>query len=139
MINLKVWLFLLFFALAWAFMGLAFALIGVMRKSKARRWPSTNGVIIKRGQFANDVPDRYPTVQYQVNGVQYECTSSVQHPSGFKPGISVSVRYNPEQPGRAVIDTIAQNGTIFARIGYAFLATGLVLALIAAAFAWSSM
>lgn len=139
MINLKVWLFLLFFALAWAFMGLAFALIGVMRKNKARHWPSTNGVIIKKGTFAKAAPDRRPAFQYLVNGVQYECTSSVQQPSGFKPGTSVSVRYDPEQPERAIIDTIAQNGTIFARIGYAFLATGLVLALIAAAFAWSSM
>ncbi|MNW26263.1 hypothetical protein D3C74_30270 [compost metagenome] len=136
---MKVWLFLLFFALAWTFMGLAFALIGVLRKSKARQWPSTGGVIIKKGELGKDVSDRCPTVQYLVNAVQYEHTSSVRHPPGFKPGTPVSVRYDPEQPERAIIDTIAQNGTIFARIGYIFLATGLVLALIAAAFAWSSM
>lgn len=136
---MKVWLFLLFFALAWTFMGLAFALIGVLRKSKARQWLSTGGVIIKKGGLGKDVPDRCPTVQYLVNGVQYEHTSSVRLPPDFKPATPVSVRYDPEQPERAIIDTIAQNGTMFARIGYIFLATGLVLALIAAAFAWSSM
>jgi len=56
-------------------------------------------------------------------------TSNVYASLGPSPGTSVPVLFDPDNPSRAVIDSIAQNGSIFVGIGAGMLGLGVVMML----------
>lgn len=94
-----------------------FLSIGLVRRRQMKRSHVTEGVIIKKGRFFSHMPDRAPTVKYEVNGQIYEFTSKIQQEPGIKPGTEVDVYYLPENPEKAIINTFAQRGTVFTVIG----------------------
>jgi|GEM_PF-1471627 len=108
-------------------LGTVFTLIGWFMKRRTRDWDTTQGVIVKRGALFASLPDKYPTFQYVVDGQTYEHTSSVSQTPGFRPGSVVTVKYDPYQPERAAIDSIAQSGLIFLIIGLCMLGIAAVL------------
>lgn len=67
----------------------------------------------------------------KASGTEYENTSSIHHTPGFRPGTRVTVRYNPEQPEQAIIDSFAQNGTVFVVVGYVLTGFGVMIAVLA--------
>jgi Protein of unknown function (DUF3592) len=90
-----------------------FITIGTLRRRMARHWvPTTGQVINQRGDpLASRLPARYPTFRWRhASGVEHRRTSMVNASFGPGPGKLVPVRYDPDDPSRAVTDSFVQSG-----------------------------
>jgi len=88
----------------------------------ARHWVPTTGQVINQrgGPLASRLPARYPTFRWRdASGVEHRRTSMVNASFGPGPGKLVPVRYDPDDPSRAVTDSFVQSGKIFTIIGIA--------------------
>ncbi len=112
-------------------LGLIFIYIGIKQKLKWNGLRTTQGVIVKRETDINltdllnnyskeeireqqsSIPDEYPSFQYVVEGRAYEKRSMLSIKPGFKPGVNVTVYYDPLQPNKAYLKNIAVTGTLF--------------------------
>ncbi len=131
-------------ALIFSFMGLIFLLVSRTTVRPTKEWLTATGTIIQKEKnytislgkiingegFVSGAPDRAPTFQYEINGVEYETTSKVQQTPGFKIGSTVEILYNPADPQQAVINNFIQKGTIFNLIGKILITLGVILLLI---------
>lgn len=127
-------------------MGSIFFIIGFRRSRLVNRWKKTSGIIVKKeininislskiisgDSFVSKGPDYHPTVQYTVDGVQHEYTSNVHQQPGIPIGKEVEVRFNPDNPEQAIINTFVQRGSIFTLIGGILLSMSLILFIVAA-------
>lgn len=105
---------------AFLLLGMIFVAIGTTRVRRARHWVSTTGQVINRrgDPLAGTFPARHPTFRWRdASGAEYRHTSSVYSSFGPRPGKLVPVKYDPQSPSRAVIDTFVQSGRIFTVIG----------------------
>lgn len=121
--------------LAFFVLGGIFLIYGLRRTRPIRNWEKTSGTIIQKEEnlvitlgkilrnesFSQDIPDRYPTVEYEVNGQTYTNTSKISQQPGLKPGRIVEVLYNSNHPEQAVINTFVQRGSLFTLLGSIFL------------------
>jgi hypothetical protein len=118
--------------------GLAFASlfggIGWIRVRMMRNWVRTTGqVTTRRGGLSEALPAGSPTFRWQDHtGREFHRTSLVSSSFGPRAGTLVPVRYDPNNPQRAIIDTFVQGGRIFVLIG-AIIA---VIAVFACFLAW---
>src|SRR5699024_8083365 len=108
-------------------LGIFFFIIVLVLYRQSKYCLYTNGSIVKQDEtFLYDLdllltnnqslmskrPDQQPTFTYQVNHEKYTKTSKVKQKPGFHPGTTVTVLYNPEDPSKAVINSIAQRGVV---------------------------
>lgn len=109
-------------------LGLIFFLIGTIRRRMTRGWVSTTGqVISKRGDPLSGMPARYPTFRWQdANGVEHQRTSNMGASLGPRPGTLVPVKYDPDNPSRAMIDSSVQGGQLFVVLGIVIAVVGLL-------------
>lgn len=131
-------------ALAFLILGIVFLAMYSRRAKKFNVWSLTTGEIIKKditinisiGSLINKdskgskLPDRAPTVSYQVGDVSYEYTSKIQQSPGLPPGKIVEVFYNPDNPQEAIINTFVQRGSIFKLLGSIFIGICAIFVLI---------
>lgn len=120
------------FAIVFAFLGGFFLLFGgifaaagLFRDRHSKTWLNIQGTIVKKGKLFLNVPDRYPSFKYEVNGKVYEKTSSIYQTPGFKDGSIITILYNPDNPHQAIIDSFVQRGTVFKVLGYVFIGVGI--------------
>ena len=79
----------------------------------------------------------YPTFRWEdQHGVVHQRTSMMRASLGPRPGPQVPVRFDPDDPSRAMIDTYVQSGRILYAIGGAVLVLGLLVLLVAG---WSAV
>jgi hypothetical protein len=98
--------------------GLVFITIGWLRGRMVRGWTSTTGMIVNRDGSTTGMPGLYPTFQWRdQQGQEHRHTSIVQASLGPKPGKTVQVLYDPEEPSRGIINSAVQSGRIFLLIG----------------------
>ena len=133
---MQAWHIILIISGGFLFLGAVFLTIGLMRRSQGKHWSVTEGVIVKKGILLPSFPDRYPTVRYRVGETEYESTSSVYQTPGFRPGRRVIVRYNADRPEQAIIDSFAQNGTVFVVVGFILMGISLMIAFVALPVFW---
>jgi hypothetical protein len=110
-------------------LGVIFASIGLLRRRMMRDWvPTTGQVINRRGDpLATRMPARAPTFRWRdASGAEHRRTSLVNASFGPGPGKLVQVRYDPQDPSRAMIDSFVQSGTLFTIIGIVMAAMGVV-------------
>lgn len=141
-------LFFLFFiipAVVFLFTGLIFLIVNRNTVRPKKYWLTTEGKIIQREKnfnislgriinregFVSAQPDRAPTFQYVVDGVEHETTSKIQQTPGFAIGSTVEVLYHPDDPKQAVINSFIQKGSIFNIIGKILTSIGLILLFLA--------
>ncbi len=110
--------------------GLVVIVLGSRRFARSRSWPSTTGTVtssrMSTSSATRDGGAITPTVRYVPAGGQpIEVQSSMQdNMSVYRVGRELPVRYNPARPEQMVIDTLGQNGLIFAVIGALFVLLG---------------
>lgn len=110
--------------------GLAFAVLGVRRYGRSRRWPRTTGTVtgsrMGTSSATRDGGAIAPTVRYAVEGGRVlEVASSVSDDLGsYQSGRELPVRYDPQDPERMVVDTAAQNGLVMALLGLVLTGVG---------------
>ncbi len=114
--------------------GLVFLAIGLVRTRTTKDWTRTTGVVVDRrtGRADTGSAALYPTFQWQdQHGEVHQHTSGIRQSLAPRPGRAVPVRYDPQDPSRAVIDTVVQGGRLFTWIGAGLLVLGvLVLVLV---------
>ncbi|MDO3409901.1 DUF3592 domain-containing protein [Saccharibacillus sp. CPCC 101409] len=111
-------------------LGIAFTLIGLTMRRRSADWIETEGIIVKQGEILRNFPDRRPTFAYRTkDGSEYMRTSAMSQSPGFWPDTRVRVKYNPDDPQQAVIDSPAQSGLVFLIIGVVMLPIGLIILL----------
>ena len=106
-----------------------FIALGTIRRRMARDWVTTTGQVInQRGDpLASRMPARYTTFRWRdASGAEYRRTSSVSASLGPAPGKLVPVKYDPNDPSRAVIDSFVQGGQIFTIIGIGVAVFGVI-------------
>lgn len=124
-------------------LGAVFTSIAVIRSRMMRDWTRTTGVVVSRRTGRSDsahggggMAAIYPTFQWQDHeGRVHQRTSMMRASLGPKPGTQVHVRFDPDEPSRAMIDSYVQSGRILYPIGGGAAALGLVLLLVAASVA----
>ncbi len=122
-------------------LGLIFTAIAVIRTRMTSDWTPTTGVVVDRrtGRADGGMPAIYPTFRWEdKEGRVHQRTSMMRASLGPKPGAQVPVRFDPDEPSRAMIDSFVQSGRIFFAIGGGVLALGLVVLALAAAVALSA-
>ncbi len=110
-------------------LGGLFTLIGYLRGRMTRGWLPTTGVVVRRrtGDISGGMAELWPTFQWQdQHGQVHQRTSNVRASLGPSPGKHVPVRFDPDQPSRAIIDSMAQNGQLFFLIGITVMAVGVL-------------
>jgi hypothetical protein len=115
-------------------LGLVFTGIGVIRGRMVRDWMPTTGIVVSRrtGRADGGMAAIYPTFRWEdQHGRVHQRTSMVRASLGPRPGTHVPVRFDPDDPSRAMIDTYVQSGRIFYAIGGALLGLGVVVLLVA--------
>lgn len=129
-LNLLIFLPSLFGGV-FAFLGVAFFLIGFSTSSRSKSWHKTTGTITNEKSIFKNIPSRYPSAKYIVSGVEYTHTSNMRQSPGIPNGKQVEILYNPDNPSNARINTFVQNGTFFKIFGIVFFIIGfLVLSLL---------
>jgi len=120
---------------------IVFFIIGLKIKRRTRNWTHSTGVIVQKEKhiiinlrtllsgegFESKVPDSRPTVQYEIDGTQYEYTSKIGQTPGFMPDTIVDIMYNPENPEEVVIDSFVQRGAVFLLIGWILFGISLLI------------
>ena len=85
------------------------------------------------------MPAIYPTFRWEdQEGRVHQRTSVMRASLGPKHGTQVPVRFDPDEPSRAMIDTYVQSGRILHAIGGVMLTLGLVVLVTAGVFALTS-
>lgn len=124
-------------------LGITFFFIGFFRSRKANYYERATGVIVRGKknsllEYTNfselvdklyegrTIPDRYPTVAYEVEGKIYTYKSAMSQSPGLRIGTKVDVLYDPYQPEKALIDTFVQRGSLFTLLGSIFLIVALI-------------
>lgn len=110
-------------------LGIVFLFIGLKLFPSTKHWLRTSALIVKKDNLLMHFPDRYPTFFYEVDGTTFQKTSTVHQQPGFKPDTIVEILYNPDDPQQAVIDSVAQRGTVFTIIGESLLIIALLFLL----------
>jgi len=111
-----------------AFGAILFA-IGSIRNRSMRYWTATTGKVVNPGGRTSGVPALYPTFRwFDQHGVEHQRTSSMRAGFGPRPGTLVPIRYDPECPSSAMIDSTAQNGRILLYVGVAIMIVGALAA-----------
>jgi len=90
-------------------------------------WHYTKGVIVRNKVVKR--PRRhtaFPTVQYVVEEKTYEYTSDLAQNPWLRKGKKVGVYYDPNDCGRARIDTFTQRGDMYTFLGSVLIGFGLV-------------
>ena len=111
-------------------LGVVLLGIGAIRGRMMHDWTRTTGVVVSRRTGRTDGSMRaiYPTFQWEDDqGRPHQRTSMVRASLGPKPGTQVPVRFDPDEPSRAMIDSFVQSGRILIAIGAGVLALGLVV------------
>jgi hypothetical protein len=124
-------------------LGAVFTGIAAIRSRMMRDWTRTTGVVVSRRTGRADsaggmggMPAIYPTFRWEdQQGRVHQRTSMMRASLGPKPGTQVPVRFDPDEPSRAMIDSFVQSGRILLAIGGGAAALGLVLLLLAVAVA----
>ncbi len=125
-------------------LGIIFMIIGVKRSKKIQNWILTEGEIVKKQKHVNitlssifnknvsgsHLPDKAPTVKFEVDGTTYESTSSIEQTPGFVPGTVVELYYNPQNPEEAIINSFVQKGVIFKVLGWVFMSISITILII---------
>lgn len=115
-------------------LGMVFTAIALIRTRMTRSWTVTTGIVVNRrtGRAEGGMAAIYPTFQWQdQHGRVHQRTSMLRASLGPRPGAPVPVRFDPDEPSRAMIDTYVQSGRILFPIGGGLLALGLVVLLTA--------
>lgn len=113
-------------------LGLAavFFLIAHVRTRMTREWVRTTGVVVdqRSGRADRGMTAIYPTFQWRdQHGDVHQHTSSVRQSLGPSPGTQVPVRYDPQRPQRAMIDSTVQSGRIFYGIAAVLAVLGVLI------------
>ena len=119
-------------------LGVVFTGIAVIRSRMMRDWTRTTGVVVSRrtGRADGGMAAIYPTFRWEdQQGRVHQRTSMMRASLGPKPGTQIPMRFDPDEPSRAMIDSYVQSGRIFYAIGGGAAALGLVLLLVAASVA----
>ncbi len=119
-------------------LGVVFTGISVVRRRMTRGWTPTTGTVVDRrtGRTDGGIAAIYPTFRWEdQHGRVHQRTSMMRASLGPRPGAEVPVRFDPDEPSRAMIDTYVQSGRILFAIGGGLLALGVVVLLIAIAVA----
>ncbi len=122
-------------------LGVVFTGIAVIRRRMTRGWTSTTGTVVDRrtGRTDGGMAAIYPTFRWEdQDGRVHQRTSMMRASLGPKPGAQVPVRFDPDEPSRAMIDTYVQSGRILFAIGGGVGVLGLLVLLAAAAVAFAS-
>ena len=111
------------------FLGIVFLTIGVLRGRMTRSWKLTTGIIVnRRDGGTSGIPALYPTFRWRdEQGREHQRTSIVRATLGPAPGKLVPVRFDPNSPNRAVIDSTVQSGRVFVIIGICILVLGVLI------------
>ena len=134
-------------------LGIVFIIIAVNRRRKAQAslaWPAVPGVVVSAEvhetvHSSDEGADTYsydPKIvyTYQVGGTEYKshkysfgASNSNRNPvaqivARYTPGMAVSVHYNPEKPGEAVLQSEAGGTNIFLIIGIILTMIGVMIA-----------
>ena len=122
-------------------LGVIFTGIAVIRRRMTRDWTPTTGTVVDRRTGRTDVGMAaiYPTFRWEdQHGRVHQRTSMMRASLGPKPGAQVPVRFDPDEPSRAMIDTYVQSGRILFAIGGGVGILGLLVLLAAASVALAS-
>lgn len=122
-------------------LGAIFTGIAVIRRRMTRGWTPTTGTVVDRrtGRTDGGMAAIYPTFRWQdQDGRVHQRTSMMRASLGPKPGAQVPVRFDPDDPSRAMIDTYVQSGRILFAIGGGVGVLGLLVLLAAASVAFAS-
>jgi hypothetical protein len=122
-------------------LGVVFTGIAVIRRRMTRGWTSTTGTVVDRrtGRTDGGMAAIYPTFRWEdQDGRVHQRTSMMRASLGPKPGAQVPVRFDPDEPSRAMIDTYVQSGRILFAIGGGVGVLGLLVLLAAAAVVFAS-
>ena len=122
-------------------LGVLFTGIAVIRGRMTRGWTPTTGTVVDRrtGRTDGGMAAIYPTFRWEdQDGRVHQRTSMMRASLGPKPGAQVPVRFDPDEPSRAMIDTYVQSGRILFAIGGGLAALGLLVLLVAASVAFTS-
>ncbi|MDQ1537836.1 MAG: hypothetical protein QOE58_2229 [Actinomycetota bacterium] len=106
-----------------------FIAIGTIRTRMTRGWMTTTGQVINRrgDPLASSLPASNPTFRWRdASGAEHRRTSTVNASFGPRPGKLVPVKYDPQNPSRAVIDSFVQSGQIFTVIGISLAVAGVL-------------
>ena len=122
-------------------LGVIFTGIAVIRRRMTRDWTPTTGTVVDRrtGRTDGGMAAIYPTFRWEdQDGRVHQRTSMMRASLGPKPGAQVPVRFDPDEPSRAMIDTYVQSGRILFAIGGGVGVLGLLVLLAAASVAFAS-
>lgn len=134
-------------------LGIVFIVVAINRRRKtqaSQTWPVVQGVVVSAGvhesvNSSEDGPDTYsyrPKIiySYQVGESAYQSDqysfgasnanrrSVEQTVARYTPGMAVSVHYNPEKPGEAVLQSEAGGTNIFLIVGIILAVIGVMIA-----------
>ncbi|MDO9088334.1 MAG: DUF3592 domain-containing protein [Anaerolineaceae bacterium] len=142
-----------FFALI--FLGLGIMLVVLNRKNQKKAdvsysWPSTPGRLVSaevkqslsvEDEFGQSKPIYYPEVryEYEVNGRTFpgkrlsfggsetfaNGNDASNRIAGFEPGAVLKVYYDPNDPGKSVLDRVAKKSSLVIVMGVFFIGLGL--------------
>jgi len=135
--------------------GLVFGLVGIISKRRAAaslQWPTASGQILSSMIHTITSTDNdggtttsyEPKVEYSyavmgspMNGSRIafgamgsDYKSAQKILARYPVGAAVEVRYNPEKPTEAVLETSARGATLFTVLGIIFMVVGIVVALL---------
>lgn len=142
--------------LIFGLLGLVFLIINNLNRKKAHKalaWPVASGTVTKtdiKEHTSVDDEDGItsttyePVVEYtyQVMGQpytsrriaygasQFDKNTARQKVEQYPQGKTLEVRYNPDKPAEAVLETAVAGGKVFQVVGFLFLAIGLVCVLV---------
>ena len=122
-------------------LGVIFTGIAVIRRRMTRDWTPATGTVVDRrtGRTDGGMAAIYPTFRWEdQDGRTHQRTSMMRASLGPRPGAQVPVRFDPDEPSRAMIDTYVQSGRILFAIGGGVGVLGLLVLLAAAAVAFAS-
>jgi len=121
------------FALAYGGIVLVLAAIpiaiGTIRMRMTRGWVTTTGQVINRrgDPLASRMAASNPTFRWRdASGAEHRRTSTINASFGPGPGKLVPVKYDPQNPSRAIIDSFVQSGQIFTVIGIGLALAGVL-------------
>lgn len=109
--------------------AIVFFAIAYFRTNSMKNWTRTTGLVVNRKTGGvTGIPALYPTFRwYDSEGTVHQHTSSMKQSLAPAPGRPVPVRYNPQNPGQAIMDTFVQSGRAFWFIGAFWLVLGTLI------------
>ena len=111
--------------------GVTFIVVGGRRFVRSRRWTRTTGTVVGSRMSVGNSLDAggviAPTMRYVVDGGRVHQVASMMKDNitVYDRGRQLPIRYDPDQPGRAVVDVAGQNGLAACLVGLAVAVFGL--------------